>query len=289
MPKTQKRRRKVPVTQAASPAHPAPSGSSSNPAATRSLIRRFHVLLKRRAQLQGPIGDTGDAKRALADVEREIEDMGGLGAYQRMSSIGQGKDRGGGSEKVLIEWLQELGVASSAQKEKRVLRLLEVGALRPDNYASCASWIQGNPIDLRSQHPAIAEQDFLLMDEKAHHARWDVISLSLVLNFVPDAKDRGQMLRLAHSMLRPDGFLFLVLPLPCLLNSRYLTPEHFHGLVNAIGLAIVYTRWKEGGKMAYWLLRKSSSNAAERRPDCEAYQKKTVLRQGKRNNFVILL
>lgn len=34
--------------------------------------------------------------------------MGGLAAYQRMSTIGQGKDRGGGSEKVLIDWLRTL-------------------------------------------------------------------------------------------------------------------------------------------------------------------------------------
>lgn len=47
------------------------------------------------------------------------------------------------------------------------------------------------PIDLRSNHPLIQEQDFLLMDETEHRDRWDVISLSLVLNFVPDPKDRG--------------------------------------------------------------------------------------------------
>ena len=39
---------------------------------------------------------------------------------------------------------------------------------------------------------------------------WDVISLSLVLNFVPDPQERGQMLRLAHAMLAPDGLLFVV-------------------------------------------------------------------------------
>jgi 25S rRNA (adenine2142-N1)-methyltransferase len=38
--------------------------------------------------------------------------MGGLEAYQRMSAIGQGEDRGGGTEKVLIEWLKELGLGN---------------------------------------------------------------------------------------------------------------------------------------------------------------------------------
>jgi 25S rRNA (adenine2142-N1)-methyltransferase len=46
-------------------------------------------------------------------------------------------------------------------------------------------------MDLRSQHPAILEQDFLLMDEAEHKEKWDIISLSLVLNFVPEPKNRG--------------------------------------------------------------------------------------------------
>lgn len=46
-------------------------------------------------------------------------------------------------------------------------------------------------LDLHSRHRDILEQDFLLMDEAAHRDRWNVISLSLVVNFVPDAKDRG--------------------------------------------------------------------------------------------------
>lgn len=49
--------------------------------------------------------------------------MGGLAAYQRMSSIGQGKDRGGGSEGVLLGWLKELDKrASSKDKGKEKMR-----------------------------------------------------------------------------------------------------------------------------------------------------------------------
>jgi 25S rRNA (adenine2142-N1)-methyltransferase len=49
-------------------------------------------------------------------------------------------------------------------------------------------------IDLHSRHPSILEQDFLLMDpasQSEHREAWDIVSLSLVLNFVPDGKDRG--------------------------------------------------------------------------------------------------
>jgi len=127
MPKARRNTRKAPVTQSALSVRPAPSGSSSNPAATRTLIRKFHVLIKQKAQLEKSIHDRTasapkDARSALAEVEREIEALGGLQAYQRMSSIGQGNDRGGGSEKVLISWLKEQGFGNPSSIEKRRLR-----------------------------------------------------------------------------------------------------------------------------------------------------------------------
>ena len=87
------------------------------------------------------------------------------------------------------------------------------------------------PIDLHSQHPEILEQDFLLMDPEEHRNKWEAISLSLVLNFAPNARDRGElvslrricnqlivseghMLRLAHTMLQPDGLLFVAVRHP---------------------------------------------------------------------------
>ena len=69
--------------------------------------------------------------------------------------------------------------------------MLEVGALKPDNYQSYATWLNVAPIDLRSRHPSILEQDFLLMNPELNGSKWDIISLSLVVNFVPDALDRG--------------------------------------------------------------------------------------------------
>lgn len=117
MPKSNKNKRKKPVTTTPGPSRltSAPSGASSNPAATRKVIRRFHVLLKRQAHLKRILETPSAAKNApdvqdeLASVEQEMERMGGLAAYQRMSTIGQGNDRGGGSEKVFVEWLLKLG------------------------------------------------------------------------------------------------------------------------------------------------------------------------------------
>lgn len=154
--------------------------------------------------------------------------MGGLELYQDMSATGQRNDRGGGSEKILIGWLKKTDVITKPQtvraslslkgKEKadpelgyavklrccgqpqgckdthahsRSCRLLEVGALEPDNYGGCSSWIDCHPIDLRSRHSGILEQDFMLLDDAANCGEWDIISLSLVLNFVGNPHDRG--------------------------------------------------------------------------------------------------
>ena len=109
---TRCRRRKAPVTATSKLSNA--STSSSKPQSSRSLIRRFHVLLKRRAQLEKQKESDENAKELL-EVGKEIEDMGGLAAYQRMSSIGQGDDRGGGSEKIFIGWLKELGAHERPQ------------------------------------------------------------------------------------------------------------------------------------------------------------------------------
>jgi len=271
------RKRKAPVVQPAQ----IRSVTSVNKNSSRAIIRQFHCLLRNKVRLEKQKA-TPENARALAQVEREIESIGGLNTYQKMSTIGQSNDRGGGSEKVLIPWLKGQGLEAVGAKSK--LKLLEVGALKPDNYASCSSWLDVTPIDLNSRHPSIREEDFLLMNEVEHANKWDLISLSLVLNFVPDARDRGRMLRLAHTMLKPDGLLFLALPLQCVLNSRYLTIEHLRSLMDVIGLTELNSRWKSGGKMAYWLYRKSTPNE-----DFTRFRRKEVFLRGKRNNYAILL
>jgi len=295
MPKARRNKRKVPitVTKKTGNAVGGPSGSSK-PAATRAAIRRFHVLNKRQTQLQRFLEGDGNelskqarnAREELEAIEQEIADMGGLEAYQKMSVIGQGNDRGGGSERQLFEFLEELGYPKNLGQQR--WQVLEVGALKPDNYESCSSWMDVTPIDLHSRHPSIMEQDFLQMNEDDNCEKWDLISLSLVVNFVPEPKDRGRMLRLAHSMLRPGQLLFLALPLPCIMNSRYVTPEYVQGLMKALSYTEVKSRWKNGGKMAYWLYQKREpdGNVAV---DITPYEKKIVLRQGNRNNFSILL
>lgn len=123
MPKAKKR--KAPITN-----NVIVDPSSSKPQTSRTLIRRFHVLLKKKAQLEHQLsngdaskrpthGSLTEVKLAVTEVENEIEELGGLEAYQRMSSIGQGNDRGGGSEKYLILWLKEMKVHETCQRVKQ--------------------------------------------------------------------------------------------------------------------------------------------------------------------------
>ncbi|KAJ3965885.1 putative methyltransferase-domain-containing protein, partial [Lentinula raphanica] len=177
----------------------------------------------------------GWKKTELLNVEKEIEDLGGLKAYQRMSVIGQGSDRGGRSEKVLVGWWRDMELHKLGAEKK--LRLLKVGALEPDNYASCSSWIENTPMDLNSRHPAIIEQDFLLLDQESNREKWDVISLSLVLNFVPEPLDRV-------GVLIDGGHLF------------------------------VACHWREGGKMVYYFFRKQHTSGAGASADAGPFQTK---------------
>lgn len=308
MGRTRHAKRKLPVTAPIS-TRAGPIGdklpASASSTATRTVIRQFHVLMKRREQLlRKTSGKNQGSKSAangrdyeeLAQIEQEMEMLGGLERYQAMSSIGQSVTKGGGSEKVLASWLKELRTANKDVDSR--LRLLDVGALKHDNYSSSKSFIEATPIDLHSRHPHIIEQDFMKIDPNSSlpfhqgipsNKDWDVISLSLVLNFVPDPYERGQMLHLAHTLLATDGLLFVVLPLPCLLNSRYLTIQHWTLLMATVGFSLLKERWKEGGKVGYWLFQKVEIPKSVSKREVP-FSKKTVLKEGaSRNNFCILI
>jgi 25S rRNA (adenine(2142)-N(1))-methyltransferase, Bmt2 len=110
------RKKRLPVTTASSV-----NAGSSNPRSGRRLIRQFHVLLKRRAALLGASTAAANDDQSLAETERKIESLGGLSAYQKMSTIGQGRDRGGGSEKRLIAWLRDMGFADRIHGPTRLV------------------------------------------------------------------------------------------------------------------------------------------------------------------------
>ena len=265
----------------------AKSTRSMSRRASRALINRHHQLQKRKIQAV----ERGD-KVEEALVETEIAKLGGLGQYQQASLQGQSNDRGGDTSKLLLQWLP----TSALRSLNRRPRMLEVGALSTRNACSTSGLFESVHIDLNSQEPGIQSQDFMERPlPKGASEKFDIISLSLVLNYVPDAAGRGQMLVRTLSFLEnseasatpsTEPFfpsLFVVLPRSCVENSRYLTETRFEELMGALGYAKVCG--KSTQKLVYSLWRKGNTGPT---PNA-SFPKKEVNPGKTRNNFAIIL
>ncbi|KAM3433635.1 hypothetical protein MY4824_005861 [Beauveria thailandica] len=253
--------------------------------ASRTLINKHHQLDKQRRQA----ASKGD-RAAEEAITAEIESLGGISLYQQASLQGQSTERGGDTSRLLLEWLPVEELKDSG----RILRLLEVGALSTRNACSLSGLFESVHIDLNSQEPGILQQDF--MDRPVptdDEDRFDVLSLSLVLNFVPDAALRGEMLKRTREFLRGTHAateagvgeffpcLFIVLPRSCLDNSRYFTESKFESIMSMLGYSM--TRMKMTQKLAYTLWRKAAAANIAR------VSKKEINPGRTRNNFVITL
>ena len=255
---------------------------------SRTIIRTHHRLHKQLAAAQ----KIGDSKKAT-ELEAEIEKNGGIATYQAASKQGQANDRGGDSSKVLVEWLVELGVVDRKARgknstEKAPLKCLEVGALSTANEISkFPSAIEMTRIDLNSQGPGIEKQDFMKRPlPPSDHERFDILSLSLVLNYVPDAPGRGAMLQRIPDFLRTAGsdslpLLFFVLPLPCIDNSRYTDEPRLLEIMISLGFALA--RKKLTAKLCYYLLRWTGP------VNLTHFEKKQIQSGAGMNNFSIIL
>lgn len=266
----------------------AKSSGSMSRKASRAMINTHHQLEKRRRQAVAR-GDKAEA--ALA--EKELAKLGGIDLYQRASLQGQSLDRGGDTSKVLLEWLPSTEVKALDRR----LRMLEVGALSTRNACSTSGLFDMVHIDLNSQEPGIKQQDFMERPIPTQSSdKFDIISLSLVVNFVPDAAGRGRMLRRTLSFLDDNSgtvskgptasfypSLFMVLPRSCLDNSRYLTEERFEQIMGALGYHKI--RAKMTQKLAYSLWKWEPGE----HPEAARFPKKEVNPGRTRNNFVITL
>ncbi|KIW16635.1 hypothetical protein PV08_03823 [Exophiala spinifera] len=203
------------VNNGGGPSITAPSLSSRH---TRKLIRTHHTLQKRLSRARAE-NDTA----LVEELESQLSASGGLATYQHASTVGQSAERGGDSSRVLVRWLKDeldfcrqaatvTTVAAAEQRRQqhqprqmmKRLRILEVGALSTTNALNVPHATTVRRIDLRSSGPGIEEADFMqfpLPDGASGKGVWqgergyDVLSLSLVLNYVPDARGRGDMLR----------------------------------------------------------------------------------------------
>lgn len=261
---------------------------------SRTIIRTHHRLQKEHAAAL----KSGN-KEAAEKLARAIEENGGIKTYQAASKQGQAKDRGGDSSKVLVDWLQQLQVIDVASRGRSgvgeaPLRCLEVGALSTKNEISnFPSIINMTRIDLNSQGPGIQKQDFMERPvPTTAEDSFDIISLSLVLNYVPDAISRGEMLKRITKFLRTrpgqpnksTGILptlFLVLPLPCVDNSRYLDESLLLRILGDLGFSMIYN--KNTSKLCYYLF-------SWTRNDASSKTEKRKIRDGPAmNNFCIIV
>lgn len=252
--------------------------------ATRTIIRSHHTLQKQLSQAV----KTGDTAKAAA-VEREIEKHGGIKAYQQASINGQSSDRGGDSSKVLMKWLGELDIKKQDDPLETRLRLLEIGALSTTNACSQSGIFEVTHIDLNSQDPKIQQQDFMqrplpIDDEE----RFDAISLSLVLNYVPDTDGRGAMLRRTREFLKESEtgslpLLFLVLPAACVSNARYMTEKRLDAIMTSLGFAKLKHKLSPQLVYSLWRLEDSSAKPSKK------FLKVEVNPGTTRNNFSIIL
>ena len=287
-----KRRSRPRLLSSTRPSNVTPRSSLSSKT-TRALVRTHHTLRK---QLSTALAQGDDRK--VESIKADIEASGGLRKYQEASIIGQSAERGGDTSKVLMEWLLGTVSAASLVEAHYKLRMLEVGALKTDNACSRSGLFEMKRIDLHSQHPEIEQQDFMQMQfpkpENLCEQGYDLVSLSLVVNFVGDPTQRGDMLKRVGSFLRPypggrDGLaecspaLFLVLPAPCVINSRYLDEGRLESIMESIGYRRAHR--KLSSKLVFYLWKYEGRNN-----DMARVFKKEQLRSGSsRNNFAIVL
>ncbi len=259
-----------------------PQSTTISSKATRTLIRSHHTLQKAYKQA---LKDGNDIR--ARELEAEIAASGGLTKYQLASTQGQAAERGGDSSRVLVEWLQPVFEEARGRGER--LRMLEVGALSTKNACSRVSCLDVRRIDLKSQEVGIEEIDFMNLPVPDSGEKFHTISLSLVLNYVPDPASRGAMLArlpkflgtdLINGSLKPS--LFLVLPLACVTNSRYLTEERLTQIMRAFGFHL--SKQKMTAKLYYSLW---TFEPLIRRSDQSSIKKEELRPGGARNNFAI--
>ena len=131
---------------------------------TRQIIRRHHTLLKKqtalKVQLKAAAKGGAEARRLalqIEQLEKEIEENGGIHEYQKASIAGQSSARGGDTSKLLIQWMQQTWPEQFSDTNtpiKNKFSLLEVGSLSAENECStCGYFDPIERIDLNSQDP----------------------------------------------------------------------------------------------------------------------------------------
>lgn len=146
--------------------------------------------------------------------------------------------------------------------------------------------LQVKAIDLRSTNPRIEQKDFFklpLSDQP-----YDVLVNSMVINCVTTPEQRGRMLTLCYSQLRPGGVCFLTLPKLCLTQSKFMTRSYFEQILTK-GVGFELDSTKDSPKVAFFVLKRPQSKPI--RVWDEKFACMTVINKGKkfRNTFAVTI
>ena len=245
-------------------------------------LSAFHTLLKRKAS------EPGRAK----EIDAEIEKLGGLKEYQRLSLGGEVAGKFESSDWVVAE------IRKRFQSDTR-LKLLDVGAIRhryPAQDARLASkniTLEATSIDLVSEDPLVVKEDFFNFAQRKNlWGKFDVVVMSLVLNFVASPQERGRMLQMASRLLKRGGFMFLVLPNAAIANSRYLKFKLLARILSRVGLPIAENgaAHRVTEKLFFATCQRGEEVRGVNGFEAQALYKRALCRGGDtRNNFCILL
>ncbi|KAJ9477526.1 25S rRNA (adenine(2142)-N(1))-methyltransferase [Pseudozyma hubeiensis] len=262
------------------------------PAEHAEKIAKFHTLLKQLEQ----------AKSAAEkdEIQSGLDSLGGLAQYQAWSLTGSAK----AGQTPTSKWCME-ALATVYQHDRNLpkFKVLDVGAITGTAYEKYR-WVDATYIDLHPQGDNVQKYSFFdFPTPTAAEEQYNMVALSLVINFVGDVRKRGEMLRHVHKYLPTaedtPGFCFLVLPLSCLTNSRYMNQTHLRAILDSLGFTVV--KQSDSNKLSRWLLQrkplaerkaaadKSENSAATSEWDGTIFKKRDINPGKDRNNFAIVV
>ncbi|KAG7398197.1 hypothetical protein PHYBOEH_011520 [Phytophthora boehmeriae] len=257
------------------PLHIAPPRMKSRRKA-REVTTQFHRLTHELDRLKQQKPSTAEQKEKhnsrVSEINAQLDALGGRQAYQDASILSTSFHK---TSKWVFQLLTRFELRPKAKQPP--LRVLEVGAI--NNQLLSCPWLDVRAIDLNSRHEKIEQRDFFTLKPTGE---FQIIVSSMVLNCVPGADKRGEMLRLYREHLREGGLLFLMLPLLCLRHSQFMTYARFTKILEAVGFKVRET--KDSPKVAFFCLERT-----ETPNEAASFPHKLLVSGDKRNDFSVVL
>ena len=204
----------------------------------RRLTTQYHSITHRLA--------AASTESERESCRAELDSMGGVAAYQAASALNTALNP-------VSRWVKKslLNSSSVRQKSTTPLRVLEIGAVNTQLLDSAGLAVRA--IDLHTVEPRIEQCDFFTLPHGGEvdaaggcPKPYDAIVCSMVLNCVPHARKRFDMLVGIRSMLKSGGKAFITLPRSCIDHSYTLCEASFCDALAAVGLRRL--NGMEGGK-----------------------------------------